>query len=109
MDTADDIAYAIHDVEDFYRVGVLQSGPVAAEFRAWQRDAVALAALSDADLVAHIRRPGYDTERLRRQIRRKDAWISDDDAFAAAVEHVRAEVVDSLLAEGLVVPASGRT
>ena len=42
MDTADDIAYAIHDVEDFHRVGVLQQGSVAAELMAWQRDAAAL-------------------------------------------------------------------
>ena len=38
MDTADDIAYAIHDLEDFYRVGVLQQGTVAAELMAWQRE-----------------------------------------------------------------------
>ena len=29
MDTADDIAYAIHDLEDFHRVGVLQQAGVA--------------------------------------------------------------------------------
>ena len=98
MDTADDIAYAIHDVEDFHRVGVLQSGAVAAEFIAWQREAAELAELPDEVLQIGARRPGYPTERLRRQIRRKDAWISDDDAFAMAVEHVRKELVDSLLA-----------
>jgi dGTPase len=98
MDTADDIAYAIHDVEDFHRVGVLQSGAVAAEFMAWQREAAQLAELPDTVLRIGARRPGYPTERLRRQLQRKDAWISDDDAFATAVEHVRKELVDSLLA-----------
>jgi dGTPase len=98
MDTADDIAYAIHDVEDFHRVGVLQSGAVAAEFMAWQREAGQFADLPDDLLATGARRPGYPTERLRRQIQRKDAWISDDDAFATAVEHVRKELVDGLLA-----------
>lgn len=98
MDTADDIAYAIHDVEDFHRVGVLQSGTVGAELRTWLRTASELAKLDDAELAAAPRRPGHATERLRRDIRRKDAWISDDDAFVAAVAHVSAELVDGLLA-----------
>jgi dGTPase len=100
MDTADDIAYAIHDVEDFHRVGVLSSGAVAGEFTAWQREAVELRTLPDAALDAAYRRPGHAMERLRRQLHRKDGWISDDDAFAAAVEHVRKELVDGLLAAG---------
>ena len=45
--------------------------------------------------------PGPPIERLRRQLRRKDGWIYDDEAFAAAVEHVRAELVDGLLATAL--------
>lgn len=93
MDTADDIAYAIHDLEDVHRVGVLQQGAVAAELMAWQRTDFSEA--PDADLIA--RRPGSSIEALRRQLHRKDGWVADDDAFDAAVEQVRAELVDGLL------------
>ncbi|WP_067504676.1 deoxyguanosinetriphosphate triphosphohydrolase family protein [Actinoplanes sp. TFC3] len=93
MDTADDIAYAIHDLEDVHRVGVLQQGSVAAELMAWQRTAFATVADEDLDQ----RRPGSSIEALRRQLHRKDGWVADDDAFAAAVEQVRAELVDGLL------------
>jgi dGTPase len=89
MDTADDIAYAIHDLEDVHRVGVLQQGAVAAELMAWQRFGPA----------SEDGRPGSAIESLRRQLHRKDAWMADDDAFAAAVEQVRAELVNGLLAQ----------
>jgi dGTPase len=98
MDPADDIAYAIHDVEDFQRVGVLQQGSVATELIAWQNEVAELRKLPDAELDAGQRRPGRSVERLRRQLHRKDGWISDDEAFAAAVEQVRHELVDGLLA-----------
>ncbi|MEU4425402.1 dGTP triphosphohydrolase [Actinoplanes sp. NPDC024001] len=88
MDTADDIAYAIHDLEDVHRVGVLQQGAVAAELMAWQRWR------DETDL----NRAGGAIESLRRQLHRKDGWIADDEAFADAVELVRAELVDGLLA-----------
>jgi len=89
MDTADDIAYAIHDLEDVHRVGVLQQGAVAAELMAWQRWG------PDSD----PGRSGGAIESLRRQLHRKDGWVADDDTFAAAVELVRAELVDGLLAQ----------
>ncbi|MCO8270851.1 dNTP triphosphohydrolase [Actinoplanes sp. TRM 88003] len=88
MDTADDIAYAIHDLEDVHRVGVLQQGAVATELMAWQRWG------AQTDLT----RAGGAIESLRRQLHRKDGWMADDDAFSAAVELVRAELVDGLLA-----------
>ena len=88
MDTADDIAYAIHDLEDVHRVGVLQQGAVASELIAWQRWG------PDTDL----NRAGGAIESLRRQLHRKDGWMADDETFAAAVELVRAELVDGLLA-----------
>jgi dGTPase len=98
MDTADDIAYAIHDVEDFHRAGVLQQGSVATELIAWQRNATELRDLPPDALAATPRRPGRSVERLRRDLHRKDGWVSDEDAFAEAVEHVRHELVDGLLA-----------
>jgi len=84
MDTADDIAYAIHDLEDFHRVGVLQQAGVAAELAGWERGPGPSG-------------PGADLERLRRRLRDKDAWAYDDDAFAAAVARVRADLVEGLL------------
>ena len=44
------------------------------------------------------RRTGADLERLRRRLAAKDGWVFDDDAFAAAVDRVRDELVDGLLA-----------
>lgn len=90
MDTADDIAYAIHDLEDFHRVGVLQQAGVGAELNGWLR--------APGRTGGRNHGPGADLERLRRRLADKDAWAYDDDAFTAAVERVREDLVDGLLA-----------
>jgi len=71
---------------------------VATELIAWQRSSRELALLPGEALADAARRPGRSVERLRRDLHRKDGWISDDEAFAAALEHVRHELVDGLLA-----------
>ncbi|MBB3159343.1 dGTPase [Microbacterium proteolyticum] len=97
MDLADDIAYSVHDVDDFYRAGILDHAPIAAEFRGWLDDVLEWRSRDDAEVRAELA-PGAGLERLRRKMRRDDPWIADDEAFLDAVSDVDAEMVTDLLA-----------
>ncbi|MGO1770494.1 MAG: deoxyguanosinetriphosphate triphosphohydrolase family protein [Microbacterium sp.] len=99
MDVSDDIAYSLHDLDDFYRAGLLNPASIAAEFRTWHRELAALRSLDDARLGADTRAPGHSLERLWRQLERKDPWIADPDAFAQSVAKVGSDVVDGLISE----------
>ena len=98
MDLADDIAYSLHDLEDFHRSGVLQFSPVSGEFRSWESGRASFADLEDGDLERARRRPGAGLERLRRQLNTGDGWIFDEDTFATAVRKIGEEFVDGVLA-----------
>ncbi|UOQ61755.1 dNTP triphosphohydrolase [Leucobacter rhizosphaerae] len=98
MDLADDIAYAVHDLDDFTRAGVLQQAAVSGEFRAWLDGAAEFAEMSLPDPATRWLAPGCALELLWRRLRLKDGWIADRDAFAAAVQRVSDEIGDALLA-----------
>ncbi|MGX1695364.1 deoxyguanosinetriphosphate triphosphohydrolase family protein [Microbacterium keratanolyticum] len=98
MDISDDIAYSLHDLDDFYRAGLLNPATISAEFRTWNRDLAKLRALDLEELAADTRTPGHSLELLWRRLLSKDAWIADADAFRDAVTKVQAEVIDGLVA-----------
>ncbi|WP_082105536.1 deoxyguanosinetriphosphate triphosphohydrolase family protein [Demequina subtropica] len=97
MDIADDIAYSLHDLDDFYRADLLNQAAVSAEFRTWSRDRAALAATPLEQLHRARRTPGHGLELLRRRLVARDPWVAQDDAFAESVARVADEVVDGLL------------
>lgn len=97
MDIADDIAYSVHDVDDFYRAGILNHAPIAAEFGGWLEGSTRWREREAGELRGNATH-GAALERLRRKIRRDDAWVADDDAFHDAVATVQDELVEELLA-----------
>lgn len=97
MDVADDIAYSMHDLDDFYRAGLLNQTTIAGEFHQWRRNAAELRSLDLAELGKHSRMPGHGLELLWRRLESRDPWIADADAFEMAVAKVTEEVVGGLL------------
>ncbi|WP_120004837.1 dGTP triphosphohydrolase [Nesterenkonia muleiensis] len=97
MDVADDIAYSLHDLDDFYRAGLLNQTAISAEFRTWHAERRQLAEMDQATLVRTERAPGRSLELLWRRLYAKDAWIADQDAFTQAVDRVSEDVVEGLL------------
>lgn len=95
MDIADDIAYSVHDLDDFYRAGVLQYTTVSAELNGWLNAQLTLGKLEREELAA--RRPGYALELAWRKIQQKDAWIANAEAFRDSVERVTTDLVEDLL------------
>lgn len=98
MDIADDIAYSVHDLDDFYRAGVLQHTPVSAELTSWLANQRALAGLALPELRSSVRTSGYALELAWRAVQEKDGWIADEDAFREAVLRVNVGLVEGLLA-----------
>ncbi|UOQ56598.1 dNTP triphosphohydrolase [Leucobacter allii] len=98
MDLADDIAYAVHDLDDFARAGVLQQANITGELRTWLDAERTFADEGIEQLAASWRAPGHALELLWRRLRMKDAWIADRGAFIDAVSRVSADIGDSLLA-----------
>ncbi len=97
MDVADDIAYSLHDLDDFYRADLLNQAAVSGEFRTWMRDRAVLGAVPIEELQRARRTPGHGLELLRRRLIERDPWIAHDDAFGESVSRVLEDVVDGLL------------
>ena len=98
MDLADDIAYAIHDLDEFTRAGVLQQAAVTGELDAWLDSQSDFTGAAEAALEPRWRDHGVSLELLWRRLERKDTWIADRSVFTEVVESIRRDLGEELLA-----------
>jgi len=84
MDIADDITYALHDLEDFLQAGLFDGPRADAELEGYsQRWA------RKEDMKELVDAPGTTFARLRQDLARDYGGLFDDDQFANAVEDAR--------------------
>ncbi len=97
MDIADDITYALHDLEDFYQAGLFDGPRAAAELKAWQD--VWSAQPEDSRAKASVEVPGGTFARLWAELRRDYPDLLDNGHYDAAVRGAHAFIAGTVYAE----------
>lgn len=98
MDIADDITYALHDLEDFYEAGLFDGVLAAAELKGWENFWCTQPAAQRATASSEV--TGGTFARLWAELHEDYPHLLDDGHYDAAVRGARAFIEGTVYAEG---------